>query len=52
MIERNEYVPAQIAVVPTNLRSQFLPDVLSELQQQSGAEVQVWPETLQAFRRA
>lgn len=52
VIERNEYVPAQIAVEPTNLRKQFLPDVLSELQQQSGAEVQVWPETLQAFRRA
>lgn len=50
--ERNEYVPQQIAVEAANPRQQFLPDMLTELQQQSGQEVQIWPETLQAFRRA
>jgi len=48
---RNEFVPAQVALVSDHPGQRYLPDVLSDLKNQNDYAVTVWPETLQAFRR-
>ena len=48
---RNEYIPSQISLEPAEPTGQFLPDLIADLRQHNGDQVQVWPETLQLFRK-
>jgi hypothetical protein len=46
---RNSYVPRQVAFDAVSA-TRFLPDVLSELEQDDTVE-RVWPETISQYRR-
>lgn len=50
--ERNQFAPTQVSFELRDPQSQFLPDLVKEVQTRSKDQVQVWPETLTAFQRS